>query len=79
MRQRSKLQHPSKAILVHVPVETIDRLDFAAHSYRVTRSELIRQLLNVPINPGGPKRVEEVKREIAEEIFKKSWNQINLA
>src|SRR6266571_3099189 len=47
--RRATLDHPSRAILIHIPTGTLDHLDAVAREAHLSRSEVVRQLLAPPI------------------------------
>jgi len=81
---RLKLQHPSRAILVHMPTALLDKLDAKAREIGTTRSHLIRQalaesMLTAVPKPADPAEVD--KRRTcgkANLSFKSAWSRIKL-
>ncbi len=45
------IEHPSKPIVVHLPITLVEALDDAAHAQRISRSQLIRIALREHIGP----------------------------
>jgi hypothetical protein len=74
-----KRSHPSRPVLVHLPLALIDRLDHIARANGVTRSELIRSRLCNSVNE------QAVRDDLAQpsqanpsplELFKRQWRRI---
>ena len=52
LSRRSKLQHPSRTILLHLPTALLERLDADALAAQTSRSELIRRRLDATTSSG---------------------------
>jgi hypothetical protein len=50
---RPRLQHPTRAVLLHVPISLLAELDRTAQERFICRSELMRELLRQPVTQGS--------------------------
>jgi Ribbon-helix-helix protein, copG family len=63
--RRAALNHPSRAILIHVPAVSLEHLDAVAREGHVSRSEVIRQLLAPPVELRATPLKEAMANELA--------------